>query len=209
MSARQPDNGRRGRPLHCCFRLVAKAFGPSLLTPASDIPGVCRAVSQTPARRLEAGAALPATRPNVRPSDRYAEGREFESSRETASQLGSGARGHRPLEEFPSRGTNGGPKQCLRGNAWWGLGTKKPAPGAGLSEAADGTRTHDLLHGKQWLNPRSPLVTRDRGVGDTHGLPPITVDLGNEWVTESRRSGADGQRVQRFAQCGEACACCA
>jgi hypothetical protein len=68
---------------------------------------------------------------------------------------------------------------------------------AWLREAADGTRTHDLLHGKQWRNPRSPLVARDRGVGDTRGLPAITVGLGNEWVIESRRSAADGQRVQR------------
>jgi hypothetical protein len=75
--------------------------------------------------------------------------------------------------------------------------TKKPAHRAGLSEAADGTRTHDLLHGKQWRNPRSPLATRDRGVGDARGLPAITPGLGNEWVAESRRSAADGQRVQR------------
>jgi hypothetical protein len=34
-------------------------------------------------------------------------------------------------------------------------------------------------------------------VGGTRGSPAITADLGNEWVTESRRSAADGQRVQR------------
>ena len=55
-------------------------------------------------------------------------------------------------------------------------------------EAADGTRTHDLLHGKQLLNRGFPLSMRDPARSDTRGLPAITVDLGNEWVTDSRRS---------------------
>src|SRR5436309_3287730 len=74
--------------------------------------------------------------------------------------------------------------------------TRKPCDFAGLSEAADGTRTHDLLHGKQCLKRGFPLFMRDPGRSDTRGLPAITVDLGNEWVTESRRPGADGQGVQ-------------
>jgi hypothetical protein len=53
---------------------------------------------------------------------------------------------------------------------------------AGTSEAADGTRTHDLLHGKQSLNRVFPLSKRIRGVGDSRGLPAITVDSGNELV---------------------------
>jgi hypothetical protein len=49
-------------------------------------------------------------------------------------------------------------------------------------EAADGTRTHDLLHGKQWLSRVVPLTKRIRGVGDSRGLPAIAVDSGNELV---------------------------
>jgi hypothetical protein len=88
-------------------------------------------------------------------------------------------------------------------------GKEKPAHRAGLSEAADGTRTHDLLHGKQWLNRGSPLSMRDQCQSDTRGLPAITGDLGNEWVTESRRSAADGQRVQRSLNAAKHAACCA
>ena len=76
-------------------------------------------------------------------------------------------------------------------------------------EAADGTRTHDLLHGKQWLNRGSLLSMRGPRRGDTRRLPAITVDLGNQWVMESRRSGAERERVQRSVKCGEARACCA
>src|SRR5438876_7750473 len=72
-------------------------------------------------------------------------------------------------------------------------GTRRYCPAcrvglAGLFRAADGTRTHDLLHGKQWLNRGFPLSMRDPGRSDTSGLPAITVDLGNEWVADARRS---------------------
>jgi hypothetical protein len=60
--------------------------------------------------------------------------------------------------------------------------TKKPWNFQGFSRAADGTRTHDLLHGKQWLNRGFPLSMRIRGVGDSRGLPAITVGSGNELV---------------------------
>jgi hypothetical protein len=52
------------------------------------------------------------------------------------------------------------------------------------------------LAGELLTDVDSPL-SRDRGVGDTRGLPAITVGLSNEWVTESRRLAADGQGVQR------------
>src|SRR5947207_1308213 len=55
---------------------------------------------------------------------------------------------------------------------------------------ADGTRTHDLLHGKQSLNRGFPGSMRDSGRTDSSGLPAITVGLGNEWVTD--RAGARG-----------------
>src|SRR3954471_20320665 len=60
--------------------------------------------------------------------------------------------------------------------------TKKPARGAGLSGAADGTRTHDLLHGKQWLNGGFAPSMREPGQHDARGLPAITVGSGSEWV---------------------------
>jgi hypothetical protein len=42
------------------------------------VPGACLALARPPARRLEAGAALPPKRPNVRASDSCAEGLRFE-----------------------------------------------------------------------------------------------------------------------------------
>jgi len=41
-------------------------------------------------------------------------------------------------------------------------------------KAADGTRTHGLLHGKQWQGLVFPLFKRIRGAGDSRGLPAIT-----------------------------------
>jgi hypothetical protein len=64
--------------------------------------------------------------------------------------------------------------------------TKKPCDLQGFFEAADGTRTHDLLHGKQWLIRGFPVSMRIRGVGDSRGLPAITVDSGNELVMVDR-----------------------
>jgi hypothetical protein len=40
-----------------------------------------------------------------------------------------------------------------------------PACEAAFERAADGTRTHDLLHGKQLLSPLFALPKRVRGVG--------------------------------------------
>src|SRR5437660_379566 len=87
----------------------------------------------------------------ARASERYSEGQEFDSHREAASRLDSWPRWHRRGTNFQLGGTNGGLRKRFRGNAWRASETKKPAHRAGLSEAADGTRTHDLLHGKQTL----------------------------------------------------------
>jgi hypothetical protein len=64
----------------------------------------------------------------------------------------------------------------------------------GFSEAAEGTRTLDLLHGKQWLDRVFPLSKRIRGVGDSRGLPAITVDSGNELVMVRSRPGPPGSQ---------------
>jgi hypothetical protein len=40
-----------------------------------------------------------------------------------------------------------------------------PAPGAGFAQAADGTRTHDLLHGNQYVDPGFPAVMRVSRLG--------------------------------------------
>jgi hypothetical protein len=61
--------------------------------------------------------------------------------------------------------------------------SEKPAQEAGFAQAADGTRTHDLLHGKQWLSRVLPLSSRIRGVGDGRGLHAITGSSGNQLVT--------------------------
>jgi integrase len=75
-----------------------------------------------------------------------------------------------------------GPKSVSAETSWESSESEKPNPGAGFAQAADGTRTHDLLHGKQWLIRGFPLSMRIRGVGDSRGLPAISVDSGNELV---------------------------
>jgi hypothetical protein len=93
-------------------------------------------------------------------------------------------------------GTRGGPlgdQQTGLTDAPLGSRNEETARFAGLLQAADGTRTHDLLHGKQWLNRGFPLYMRDQRRGDTRGLLAITVDLGNEWVIDSRRSAGSCQ----------------
>jgi hypothetical protein len=75
--------------------------------------------------------------------------------------------------------------QCPLGVRLWDVFASarlKKVRFAGTSEAAEGTRTLDLLHGKQLLNRGFPLSMRIRGVGDSRGLPAITVDSGNELV---------------------------
>jgi hypothetical protein len=79
--------------------------------------------------------------------------------------------------------------------------------GAALREAADGTRTHDLLHGKQLLDRRFPLLVRDRCRRDTRRLPAITVGLGNEWVTAPGSYPAD--QAPSCASTGSPCSCVA
>jgi hypothetical protein len=64
--------------------------------------------------------------------------------------------------------------------------TKKPCDLQGFSEAADGTRTHDLLHGKQTRRHLVPFI-RGGGVADSCGLPVITRGSGNQLVTGAAR----------------------
>src|SRR3954447_16193948 len=51
--------------------------------------------------------------------------------------------------------------------------TRKPALEAGLGEAADGTRTHDLLHGNRLRFPHKRLLERFSSESDYRGLPGI------------------------------------
>jgi hypothetical protein len=53
-------------------------------------------------------------------------------------------------------------------------------------EAADGTRTHDLLHGKQLLRSVFVLSTRIRAVGNRRGSRAITGGSGNRLVSASK-----------------------
>src|SRR5437867_2861354 len=76
--------------------------------------------------------------------------------------------------------------RCPSSGALADCSSRKSGRFAGTSEAADGTRTHDLLHGKQLLNRVFRLSRRDAGRSATCRLLAITVDLGNEWVTEVR-----------------------
>jgi hypothetical protein len=70
--------------------------------------------------------------------------------------------------------------------------TEKPALGAGFGEAADGTRTHDLLHGKQYVGPDIERECGLLGQPDGIGLHPITGDSGHELVMRSSRASSDG-----------------
>jgi hypothetical protein len=53
-------------------------------------------------------------------------------------------------------------------------------------EAADGTRTHDLLHGKQLLRSVFVLSTRIRAVANRRGSRAITGGSGNRLVSASK-----------------------
>ena len=57
----------------------------------------------------------------------------------------------------------------------------KPAPGAGFAQAADGTRTHDLLHGNRLHNPHKCSVARFSPESDYRGLPAIRSLLVPQW----------------------------
>jgi hypothetical protein len=60
---------------------------------------------------------------------------------------------------------------------------RKPAQEAGFAQAADGTRTHDLLHGKQYVE--SPIFSMHADFfasADAIGLHPITAGSGTEEV---------------------------
>src|SRR5437899_3551539 len=64
-------------------------------------------------------------------------------------------------------------------------GTLKPALEAGFSEAADGTRTHDLLHGNRLGKPHKRLVLRFSPESDYRGLPGIRSLLVPQWSPAS------------------------
>jgi hypothetical protein len=59
-----------------------------------------------------------------------------------------------------------------------------------------GLEPHDLLHGNQWLNRGCPLFMQVLRSSDTRGSLPITVGLGNEWVTKSL--GLHAERMPAF-----------
>jgi hypothetical protein len=95
--------------------------------------------------RLASGAPTPGA------SDGYAEGLEFELRHERRLQSG--------ISDVVSRSKRGPTRSITHSlpTTSEGLargGNEKPAHRAGLSEAADGTRTHDLLHGNQKLSFR-------------------------------------------------------
>jgi hypothetical protein len=96
----------------------------------------------------------------------------------------------RPLRHSESSGaiTSSLPEMAERRADW---PNEKDLQIAGLFEAADGTRTHDLLHGKQWLRlqPAAENACKWRASSkpcrrdDMHGLPGITGDSANQLQT--------------------------
>jgi hypothetical protein len=70
---------------------------------------------------------------------------------------------------------------------------------AGTSEAADGTRTHDLLHCNQLLSPGFTLFMRVRCLADAIELHPITGDSDSEWTVNVEGGIAHGARIDTLA----------
>jgi hypothetical protein len=69
-------------------------------------------------------------------------------------------------------------------------GNAKKEAFAGTSEAADGTRTHDLLHGNRLRFPHKRLVLRFSPESDYRGLPGIRPLLVPQWSPVVRVSAA-------------------
>jgi hypothetical protein len=61
------------------------------------------------------------------------------------------------------------------------LKTKNPLDERASREAADGTRTHDLLHGNRLRFPHERLVLRFSAESDYQGLPAIRALLVPQW----------------------------
>jgi hypothetical protein len=72
---------------------------------------------------------------------------------------------------------------------------EKPWNFQGFSRAADGTRTHDLLHGNRLGNPHKRLVLRVLAESDYRGLPAIRWLLVPQW-SPGVRVGSTASRHQ-------------
>jgi hypothetical protein len=81
-----------------------------------------------------------------------------------------------------------------RQNVWRTRSTKNAARRAAFQEAADGTRTHDLLHGNRLANAHKRLVLRFSAESDYRGLPGIRRLLVPQWSPDTSASST-GARV--------------
>jgi hypothetical protein len=129
----------------------------------------------------------------VNASDNHADGREFEK-RGAMPEPFAGVR-LRPVPEW-SPGDRRGTKKRPALTPCRPSETKKPWNFQGFSRAADGTRTHDLLHGNRLDNPHKRLVLRFSPESDYLGLPAIRSLLVPQWSPGAcQPSGAGRPRV--------------
>jgi hypothetical protein len=77
---------------------------------------------------------------------------------------------------------------------------ENPLDERAFGQAADGTRTHDLLHGNQKLSfrklqqsPANDRFLRDAPKSNARRLPAIHGDLANQWQTVCDRLRPDGR----------------
>jgi hypothetical protein len=123
-------------------------------------------------------------------SDRYAEGREFERVEKPHHDS--------CFRRRPNFARSGGPlgdQETGVTDAPLGSRNEETLRFAGLLQAADGTRTHDLLHGNRLRFPHKRFLARFSPESDYRGLPGIRRLLVPSVSTPVRGAGPPTARL--------------